>query len=489
MRLFLPAVAIGLALAASACRKPDEGATKVIVIGETPKLTDPATSALSSGDAVLLANVAQGLVRFDPRGEIEPGLAETWNVSDDGLSYIFRLANTEWQPSGQRVTSHQVARILRRAISGNSRNRIRDTLGAVDEVVAMTDRVIEIRLRAPRPNLLQLLAQPEFALMRNGDGTGPFEIAKRRGANGALRLVRMVPVPDEEEEQRDEVELSGAKAEDAVHRFAAGDIDVVLGGRIADLPFVRTVQLQRTALRFDPVAGLFGLVPGRAGGALAEREVRQLLVQAIDRDALVAALNVPGLSPRATLLEGRLEGVPDPVAPTWTATPIVERRAALLAEANRLFGKDKPTLTIALPEGPGGDILLARLGADWVPLGIGVERVGPNRAADLRLIDEVAPSTSPAWFLRQFRCGQVPVCVAEADELLAAAREAPVANQRGALLVEAARLMDEAQLFLPLAAPIRWSLVSDRAPGFAGNRFAIHTLTSLKAKLDRERAD
>jgi peptide/nickel transport system substrate-binding protein len=44
-------------------------------------------------------------------------------------------------------------------------------------------------------------------------------------------------------------------------------------------------------------------------------------------------------------------------------------------------------------------------------------------------------------------------------------------------------------VLLPLAAPIRWSLVSDRAPGFAGNRFAIHTLTSLKAKLDRERAD
>ena len=95
MRLFLPAMAIGLALAASACRKPDEGATKVVVIGATPKLTDPMSSSPGIADAVLLANVAQGLVRFDARGEIEPGLAETWNVSDDGLSYIFRLTAAE----------------------------------------------------------------------------------------------------------------------------------------------------------------------------------------------------------------------------------------------------------------------------------------------------------------------------------------------------------------------------------------------------------
>ena len=47
----------------------------------------------------------------------------------------------------------------------------------------MTDRVIEIRLGAPRPNLLQLLAQPEFAILRQTDGgpltyecSGPFAL-------------------------------------------------------------------------------------------------------------------------------------------------------------------------------------------------------------------------------------------------------------------------------------------------------------------------
>ena len=76
--------------------------------------------------------------------------------------------------------------MLKRQLRRASRNPLKDTLGAVEEVVAMTDRVIEIRLRAPRPNLLQLLAQPEFGLIREGQGTGPFQPEaqqpSRRGA-------------------------------------------------------------------------------------------------------------------------------------------------------------------------------------------------------------------------------------------------------------------------------------------------------------------
>ena len=48
-----------------------------------------------------------------------------------------------------------------------------------------------------------------------------------------------------------------------------------------------------------------------------------LLSQAIDRDRLIAALGVPNLSPRATLLEPGLDGVPAPAIP-----PGSERRSA-----------------------------------------------------------------------------------------------------------------------------------------------------------------
>jgi peptide/nickel transport system substrate-binding protein len=479
------AVALALiavtAVAPSACRNQPEGTVKVVVIGGEPKLRDPVLGPLSSSDAVLLANIAQGLVRFDASGNIVAGLAERWNVSDDGLSYVFRLAAVDW-PNRRKLTAQQVARILKRSISSASANPLKDTLGAVDDIVAMTDRVIEIRLKAPRPNLLELLAQPEFGIVRDGFGTGPFQVTPDRGPAGELRLTREIDAPDGEEGRREELLLTGVAAEQVVRAFVAGKTDLVVGGTFADLPLALGVKLPRGSLRFDPASGLFGLVPTRRGGVLDDADVRRLLSQAIDRDALTEALRVPGLIARATVLEPGLEGVSDPVQPPWMATQIAVRRVALTAEATRLFGSEKPIVRVYVPEGLGADILFDRLAADWGAIGLTAERARSISTADFKLIDSVAPSTSPAWFLRQFRCQYVPVCDGETDQLLDAARDTLVAAQRGALLAQAAKRIDDAQLILPLAAPVRWSLVSGRIQGFVGNRFARHTLTDLEQK-------
>ena len=105
-------VAAGLLLVPG-CRPRHEGAVRVTVIGSTPKVLDPALGPLSTPDAVLVANVGQGLVQLDAAGNVVAGLAERWNVSDDGLSYIFRIASTNW-PGGRKITAQQVGRILKR---------------------------------------------------------------------------------------------------------------------------------------------------------------------------------------------------------------------------------------------------------------------------------------------------------------------------------------------------------------------------------------
>ena len=474
--------ALGVAaLTLGSCRERQEGPVRVTVIGEDLRIVDPAALPLSRPSEVLLGNAAQGLVRFDAQGNIEAGLAERWNVSDDGLSYIFRLQTGAW-PSGRKITAYDVARILRRQLTPASRNPLRDAFGAVDQIVAMTDRVLEIRLRAPRPHLLQLLAQPEFALVRNGEGTGPFALAEDAAA--LIRLKRDLGDPDENREQPQEVvELGAAEIVPAVRVFLVGRTDMVLGGTFVDVPYLARARLPRGTLRFDPAAGLFGLIPAREGGLLADPEVRALLDEALDRQALVAALGVPDLEARASVLQPGLDGSIAPAVPPWVAVPLAERRAALVARGRELFmaeDGEPPTLRVFLPEGPGSDIVLRRLQADWGALGLQVERAERARGADLRLLDLVAPSVSPAWFLRQFRCEVAPICSEEADELLAAARTAPVAAQRNALLADAERLIQEQTLFLPIAAPVRWSLVSRALPGFAENRFARHTLTDLR---------
>jgi oligopeptide transport system substrate-binding protein len=468
-----------VALCPAACRKQPEGAIKVIVIGGAPKLRDPALGPLSEPDEVLLANAAQGLVAFDASGNIVGGLAERWTVTDDGLSYIFRIASANW-PDGRKITADQVARLLKREIGARSKNSFKDQFGAVEDIVAMTDRVIEISLTAPRSDLLSLLAQPQMAILRGGEGTGPFKVTTLNG--GAIRLMREIASLDDEATTREQLLLGGAPAAAAIRQFASADVDLVLGGTFADLPLTGRVKLPRDSLRFDPASGLFGLVPAHSGGPLDKPEVRQLLSQAIDRDAFVAALAVPGLVPRATLLEPGLDGVPAPVIPAWTVTPYGERVAALQAQAKRLFPKaQRPTIRLALPDGPGADILFELLQRDWGTIGFTVER-GQGAAADFVLVDEVAPSTSPAWFVRHFRCGFVAVCDPQADQLMDGARQTPVPAQRYALLGEAAALIDNGQLFIPIGAPVRWSLVSSRIQNFAGNRYARHTLTDLEAR-------
>lgn len=486
--LFRRSLAVALAAALSAvaagCDRAADGVVEVVVIDGQPRLVDPQRE-LTPGESVLVANAAQGLVRFDARGQIEPGLAETWNVSDDGLSYIFRLANTEW-PNGREVTAQQVARMLRRLIGPSSRNPLKDSFGSVDEIVAMTDRVIEIRLNQPRPHLLQLLAQPQMGLVFEGQGTGPFEIEGESGRDGTIRLTREVVTPAEERSEREVLNLTGSGVEQAIRAFAAGEADLVLGGTFADLPFAQGARLPRRALQFDPASGLFGLLPARASGLASEPEVRRLLSAAIDRDALVAAMAVPGLLPRTTILEPQLDNVPDPVPPQWAATPLIERRPALVAEARRLFSDlEAPVIRVALPDGPGSEVLLDRLSQDWGAIGLQVERATEGGPADFRLVDEVAPASSASWFLRQFRCEVARLCIEQVDAILEGAQTTPVLAQRSALLAEASNQIDELQLFIPIAAPVRWSLVSGRISGFAGNRFAIHTLTGLEQRLNR----
>jgi len=118
-------------------------------------------------------------------------------------------------------------------------------------------------------------------------------------------------------------------------------------------------------------------------------------------------------------------------------------------------------------------------------IGLTVERA-KGGDADFALIDEVAPSSSPAWFVRRFRCDIVPICDPQADQLMEAARQSPVPAQRYALLVQAANLIDDGQLFIPITAPVRWSLVSVRVQNFAGNRYARHTLTDLEQQPGRD---
>ena len=350
-----------------------------MVIGDEPQLRDPALGPLSTTER------ASPERRARPRpvragGNIVPGLAERWNVSDDGLSYIFRIAATKW-PNGRDITADQVARVLKRYLAARSKDPLKDSLGSVEDVVAMTDRVIEIRSIAPRPNLLPLLAQPEFAILRDGQGTGPFRLDGRPKAPGSC--AREISGTDEEVKRTDAGPALGRGGSRGDRRFRQGQGDLVLGGTFLDLPFVRRVKLPRNELRFDPASGLFGLVPVRSGsGRLADADLRKLSTRQSTGTRWSTAFGVPNLAPRTTLFEPGLDGMPPFPRPTGLRprcpNACRDSRAGERCSASAPAGH-RPVL----PEGPGADLLLRQLQHDWGAIGFTVQRA-PGPPSPLR---------------------------------------------------------------------------------------------------------
>jgi peptide/nickel transport system substrate-binding protein len=475
-RLPPPLHLLAATLLLAACGDKESGPVAISAIGAGPRIVNPNHEPPDAPSAILMEAAAQGLVRFDAGGEIEPALAQRWIVSDDGLRYTFRLGKAAWDGDG-RVTADQAVARLKAAAAPASRNPLRPILGAIDDIVAMTDDVLEISLRSPRPNFLQLLAQPEMAIVRAGRGAGPY-VAERQ-PDGSVRL--SLPRKDEEErETAPPLLLRGEPAAAAVARFGGGQADLVLGGTLADLPLARKAGTPAAQLRFDPVGGLFGLAFTAADGPFARVETRQALAMAIDRPGLAAALAVPGLAARQSLLPPGIEGLAQTSAPAWIRDPLPARQAraaALLREASA--GGGRLRVRVALPAGPGLKLMFARLRRDWAAVGVEAVSVPAGAPADLRLVDEAAPAALASWYLRHFSCDAGPVCDPAADEMMAAARIAPDAASRRGLLANADRILAGLGPFIPLTAPVRWSLVAPRLTGFRPNVFGRHPVGEL----------
>ncbi len=472
----------GLALLAGCNQRSDVGPVVVSAIGPRPVLVDPANNRLNVSARLLLDSAAQGLVRFDAAGQIAPGLAERWIVIDDGMSYIFRLREAEWS-DGSHVTAAQVVESLKRQLAGRSRNPLRPYLTAIDEIVEMTPQVIEVRLKRPRPDLLKLFAQPELALVRPAPprGTGPFRIAPT-GRNGVLLNPAFDPLraaSDDVVEPSPEqsVHLIGERAARAIVRFAERQSDLVSGGSFVDWPLLKFANVAPANFRLDPAAGLFGLAIVNRDGFLATAENRAAIAQSIDRGALVSAF-APGWAATEQVLPEPLDSAAPPAQASWSSLSAAERREGALGRVRRWKeAHDGPlTVRIALPNGPGATMLYGFVGAALRSIGIEPRRVAMDAPADLRLVDAVAPYDSARWYLTT----ACQLCSADAQAALEGARDADKLVDRATLIAKADALVSEDAAFIPIARPLRWSLVALRLRKWQGNVRAWHPLNQLR---------
>lgn len=472
---------IALALLGGCNRRPDQGPVVVSAIGAAPRIGDPARRPLDPPARLLRDSIGQGLVRFDAQGRIVPGLAERWTVLDEGASYVFRLKEARWA-DGKPVTAAEVIAALDRQRAPGSRNPLAPFLTAIDEIVEMTPQVIEVRLKRPRPDLLNLFAQPELGVvrLRGASGTGPYRLSGREG-----RFLRLTPVPDalqlaegDAPSPEEDVLLIGERAAKALARFRAGQSDLIIGGSYLDMPIARLAQIAPANFRLDAPAGLFGLAIINREGFLSEAANRAALAEAIDRAGLTAAFaNEWAFDER--LLPDQLDSANPPALARWatldTAARRAEARARVLAWQAAHAGA-APVVRIALPRGPGANLLFGFIGASLGSIGITLVRVGEAAPADLRVIDAIAPYDSARWYLAT----ACPVTSPEIAAKLNEARDANDMSSRAVALAEADGLIAADQCYVPLARPLRWATVSLRLARWEGNARGWHPLNQLR---------
>jgi oligopeptide transport system substrate-binding protein len=222
-----------LVLALIGCSRDDDGALAIVFIADAESLFADGVR-LSPGAQTLRAATGVGLVSFGGQGEVIPGLADRWIVTEDGRSYIFRLRDGTW-PDGQTLTAESARAALQQAIARLRGTSLGLDLAPVEDVRAMAGRVIEIRLSSPVPSMLQLLAQPELTL-QNGDEPAGDMLLRREGARGELTMkppqARGLPEPADWRTYVRPILVSAAPAASALEQFDDGTADIVLGGRI-----------------------------------------------------------------------------------------------------------------------------------------------------------------------------------------------------------------------------------------------------------------
>jgi peptide/nickel transport system substrate-binding protein len=156
--LHLPRLLLGVStaalLAGAALAKDDI----TIAIQLEPPHMDPTSAAAGAIDSVLYSNVFEGLTRFMSDGSVVPGLAESWDISEDGLTYTFKLRSDVTFHDGTAMDAEDVKFSLDRIGAEDSANAQKALYSAISEVNVVDPMTVEVKLSEPNGNLIFNLA-------------------------------------------------------------------------------------------------------------------------------------------------------------------------------------------------------------------------------------------------------------------------------------------------------------------------------------------
>lgn len=290
----LAAFAAALSLSASFAE-----AAGVLTIGRREDSTtfDPIKSA-QNVDNWVFSNVFDVLIRVDKTGtKLEPGLAESWTVSDDGLTYTLKIRDAKFS-DGSPITAEDAAFSLLR-IRDNEGSLWSDSYKVVETAEATDPKTLSIKLKTPSAPFLSTLALPNASVLsKKAVEAGEEAFGELPTASSGAFIVkewrrgdRVILEKNPNFWQADRVKLNGVEwisvPDDNTRMLnvQAGQLDTAIF-----VPFSRVEELKKDAnltVNIDTSTREDHLLINHEHGALAKKEVRQALDMAIDKKAVV----------------------------------------------------------------------------------------------------------------------------------------------------------------------------------------------------------
>lgn len=306
-----------------------DGATEQLVVfrrgiaGE-PDTLDPHRSEEAS-TADVLRDIFEGLTSERPDGAIVPGVAQSWEISEDGRVYRFNLREDARWSNGDAVTADDFVTGLRRSANpatGSHYSQVLLPIAGADAVLAgdappealavqaLDEHLLEIRLESPTPYFLGLLSHSATypvhgpSLATHGDrfarpGTmvsnGPFALDEWV-VQSHVGLVRNQYYWGASRVKLDEVVYYSIEEPGAeLKRYRAGELDFTESIPNAQFGWIR--ENLGDELRIAPYLGVYYYILNVTRPPFDDVRLREALNLAVDRDVLVEAVTGIGELP------------------------------------------------------------------------------------------------------------------------------------------------------------------------------------------------
>jgi peptide/nickel transport system substrate-binding protein/oligopeptide transport system substrate-binding protein len=283
-----------------------------------PRSLDPALSTdVPTGRAV--GYLFDGLTRFDPDAKVEPGLAERWDVTTDGMAYTFHLRRGVTFHDGSPFTAHNVVRSWERALDPTTRSGAAQflfpikgarefnagTAKSIAGVAVRDDTTLVVTLAEPLAIFIKMLAMPVASIVTDhpaanfGEhpiGTGPWKLVEWKHDDYLLFAKNSAYFGGAPKVDTLRARII-AEPSTGVAEFESGNVDV-LQIPAAEASDWQEDESRKHLLMSTPALELVYIGINTTRGPLTDERVRQAINYAIDIDRIIERL-ISGRGSRA----------------------------------------------------------------------------------------------------------------------------------------------------------------------------------------------